>query len=111
MGKNQQPCLIWDIGSVENPGALFDHNGNLKERARLIISMSMAIGLGAITKTNWKSFWCRYKIYTGLFELEDGLGEEPRYLTRRHVVRMIGLRTNVKALTDKAFIKGLADAL
>lgn len=78
--------------------------------------LSMSIGMGEITKKNWKEFFIRVAAYeavegASLHKPGASYPAIPRPITKEDVVNHIGLATNVSDISANEFHKRLAKNL
>jgi hypothetical protein len=70
-----------------------------------LIWSTMFVGIGTITKTNYKEFYARLhlvELMSGTFTTVDG---KPHHLTLADVERRIGLTTNASTTPRSVFLK------
>lgn len=100
--------LTWDATKCED---LHPEDEDERVITQTIVFMSAAIGMGNISKTNWKEFYVRSEVMNqlrGPFMYRGGKGYS---LTPKDIQRRISLRTNVtfetKAMWRKRTMQGL----
>lgn len=84
--------LNWDVRDVENSDTVCFHEVDGERRLRpvteALIFGCMGIGIGEITKNNWKEVHKRHCLLGGLMGV-------PTKFTEQDIVNHIGLSTNV----------------
>ena len=120
--------LNYDLGEIKNYDDLCwlpDEVGedgkktfSLNPVTRALTFHAMSIGMGEITKKNWKEFFIRVAAYEAVEGVslhgfdEEGKKQFPRPITKEDVVNHIGLATNVfPKISANEFQKRLAKNL
>jgi len=119
--------LNYDLGEIKNFEDLCwlpDEVGedgkktfSINPVTRALTFHAMSIGMGSITKKNWKEFFIRVAAYEAVEGASlHGFDEEekkplPRPITQEDVVNHIGLATNVSKISANEFHKRLAKNL
>ena len=99
--------LTWDATDCD----LDYEDDNEAVITQTIVFMSAAIGMGTITKKNWKEFYIRSEIMNKLKGPFMFKGGEGYALTPGDIYRRIGLRTNVTFTTKAAWRKNVMEDL
>lgn len=86
--------LNWSIENVKDNQELID-DANESAITESLIWLTMAVGIGEITEDTVDEFVNRATIVQALHGAYMFKGAEPYYITRDHIVRRIGLHTNV----------------
>ena len=75
--------------------------------AKSLVFISMFVGINKITESNYLEFWRRtdlyQKVYGTMFQISDGEGWNPYFLTEDDVKKHIGMSTNVNAISKQKF--------
>ena len=118
--------LNYDLGEIKNFEDLCwlpDEVGedgkktfSLNPVTRALTFHSSSIGMGEITKKNWKEFFIRVAAYeavegVSLHKTGASYPAIPRPITKEDVVNHIGLATNVSDISANEFHKRLAKNL
>ena len=118
--------LNYDLGEIKNYDDLCwlpDEVGedgkktfSLNPVTRALTFHSSSIGMGEITKKNWKEFFIRVALYeavegASLHKTGASYPAIPRPITKEDVVNHIGLATNVSDISANEFHKRLAKNL
>ena len=118
--------LNYDLGEIKNYDDLCwlpDEVGedgkktfSLNPVTRALTFHSSSIGMGEITKKNWKEFFIRVAAYeavegASLHKTGASYPAIPRPITKEDVVNHIGLATNVSKISANEFHKRLAKNL
>jgi hypothetical protein len=96
-------ALNWNIEKCKNYKQLTE--GSESVTTDVMIWATMIVGIGTITKANYKEFYARLhlvELISGTLITEKG---KPHYLTLSDVERRIGLTTNVGNTSRPQFIK------
>ena len=75
--------------------------------AKSLVFISMFVGINKITEDNYLEFWRRVdvyqKVYGTMFQISDGDGWNPYFLTEDDVKNHIGMSTNASPITKQKF--------
>lgn len=117
-------ALNWNLSEIENHKRLFEtrvQHGKegryLKPFAESIILATIPVGMGEITKDNWLEFYKRMRIIEtvndfGWFGWKSVRGKHKSInVEKKHVKRMIGLKTNVSNESPAKWFRRYKDVL
>lgn len=98
--------LNWDISEVKDW-----QKKKRKKRNRIILDVliwrSMIVGIGHITKKNYKKFYTRLTAYECLHGASLYKGKKPYHITLEDIEMWIGLKTNSDSYSAAQFEKVL----